>query len=291
MLLLGCVLAPFAPLQAVTYPLKPGSDLLGIPTTTTVLEGQSMGDIGRLFNMGVYEMIEANPQIDPWVPPAHATLIIPSRYVLPPGPRRGIVLNLAEMRLYFYHPDGLFVSTYPVGIGRKKWPTPLAETKVVAKQKDPAWYPPASIKMEHAQRGDILPLVVPAGPNNPLGPYAIRTGLSSILIHGTNKPTGIGLRGSHGCVRLFNQDISDLYQHVDIDTPVRIIHAPFKLGFEEGQWYLESHEPLNEPRFADSHSEAALRRELLKKGLNQEKVDWIQLLHIMRRNTGMPEPF
>jgi len=241
-------------------------DIVGEIQTTTVRAGESLGEVGRRFDVGVYEMIEANPKLDPWAPTTGSVVIIPTQFILPKVPREGLVLNLAEMRLYYFHPDKQLVTTHPLGIGKKGWTTPLGQTVIINKKKDPPWYPPKSIHEEHLAKGDNLPPVVPGGtPDNPLGRYALYLGLKglssktgSFLIHGTNRPAGVGVRVTHGCIRLFPEDIETLFYKVPIGTPVHIIHEPFKVGWHKQHLYLEAHQPLTEPQYTGSNSLARL---------------------------------
>jgi L,D-transpeptidase ErfK/SrfK len=275
--------------DALTFSLSKGQDIVGHIQTTYVEQGESLGDIGRKHDMGVYEMMEANPHLDPWVPMTGAEVIIPAQFILPPGPREGIVLNLAEMRLYFYHPNEPLVTTFPVGIGKKGWSTPLGQSVILGKQKDPAWTPPASIRAEHANRGDILPAVVPAGPNNPLGQYAFRLGFPGFLLHGTNRPGGVGVRSSHGCVRLLPEDIKTLYHLVPVGTKIRIIHAPFKLGWKNNSLYLEAHQPLSEPKYQHTNSLSYLKRLLQDTlGGNFYHANWSHAEEVVGQSIGYP---
>jgi L,D-transpeptidase ErfK/SrfK len=192
-------------------------------------------------------------------------VLIPSLYVLPPGERRGIVLNLAELRLYFFPPHKGVVHTFPVSIGDYDWETPQGSTTVVAKQIDPPWYPPKSIRREHAEEGEELPTVIPGGdPDNPLGTFALKLALPGYLIHGTDqrRSFGIGMRVSHGCIRLYPEDIEQLYSMVSVGTPVRIIDQPVKVGIRDGQLLLEVHRALSEdgrPSFDPPGIEEVLR--------------------------------
>jgi len=275
--------------QALTFSYSRGQDVVGHIQTTYVESGESLGDIGRRQDMGVYEMMEANPHLDPWVPQAGAEVIVPAQFILPPGPREGIVLNLAEMRLYYYHPGEALVSTFPVGIGKKGWSTPLGQSVILGKTKDPSWTPPPSIRKEHADRGDILPAVVPAGPNNPLGQYAFRLGFPGFLLHGTNRPGGVGVRSSHGCVRMLPEDIKSLYYMVPVGTKIRIIHAPFKLGWKNGSLYLEAHQPLSEPKYRGSNSIGYLKQLLSKiLGGNYYHVNWSHAVEAAEQSSGYP---
>ena len=199
-------------------------------------------DIGRHNGLGYDDMSEANPDIDMWVPGADKEVLVPTRYVLPDAPHQGLVLNLAEKRLYYF-PENVkgVVQTYPISIGREGWGTPVGSFHISSKIKDPTWTPPASIRKEHAEAGDPLPAVVPAGPDNPLGQYAMRLSAPSYLIHGTNKPWGLGMQVSHGCIRMYPEDIANLFPEVKVNTSVTIVRQPYKLGWLGDELYLEVH--------------------------------------------------
>jgi L,D-transpeptidase ErfK/SrfK len=241
--------------MGATFPLPgPDTDLVGETGTATVAEGETLLDIARAHDLGYNEITAANPGLDPWLPPPGTAVVLPTRFLLPAAPRRGIVVNVAEMRLYYYpgtnkeaDAGGRVVMTFPIGIGQEGWTTPLGVTEVVSRVKDPSWTVPESIRAEHARNGDPLPDVVPPGPDNPLGAYALRLGLTRYLIHGTNKPYGIGRRTSHGCLRLYPEDIEALFRVVPVATPVWIIDQPYKLGRGEGRLWLEAHAPIVDP--------------------------------------------
>jgi L,D-transpeptidase ErfK/SrfK len=192
--------------------------------------------------------VRANPGVNIWVPGEGTEVVLPTQYVLPPGPRRGIVLNLAEYRLYYFPEtrDGATptVMTYPISIGRMDWETPLGDTTVISKVRNPSWYVPQSVLDEHAADGRPLPRIVPPGPDNPLGKYAMRLGLPGYLIHGTNRPAGVGMRVTHGCVRMFPEDIEYLFAKIDVNTPVRIINEPVKMGWVGDSLVMEVHPVL-----------------------------------------------
>lgn len=250
--LTGAVLwsAFFAPLcLAASYPLPPKDvDLIGDMQSTVAQHEDTLLDIARRFNIGQNEILHANPKIDRWLPGEGTKVLLPTRYILPDAPRTGIVLNIAEMRLYYYPPGKApaTVITHPVSIGRMDWSTPLGTTHVVTKTKDPVWRPPESIKQEHAAAGEILPDVVPAGPDNPLGRYAMRLAIPGYLIHSTNKPFGIGMQVTHGCVRMYPEDIERLFPQVKVGTPVHIVNQPIKLGWFMDTLYIEVHPPLED---------------------------------------------
>ena len=214
------------------------------------------------YNVGYEALKRANPGVDPWLPGEGTRVVIPTQFVLPHAPQRGIVVNIAELRLYYFPDDGATANgmrrivTYPISIGQLDWSTPLGTTKVTGKVLNPSWYPPQSIRAEHAERDDILPRIVPPGPDNPLGKHALRLALPSYLIHGTNMPSGIGMRVTHGCVRMFPWDIEALYKVVPIGTPVTIVNQPYKLGWTDQGLYLEAHPPLakDAPKTTDEPS-------------------------------------
>jgi L,D-transpeptidase ErfK/SrfK len=201
------------------------------------------------------------------------------------------VINLAELRLYYYPSDKNQVVTHPLGIGREGWSTPVGETQIIGKKKDPTWTVPESIRKEHEEAGDPLPPVVPPGPNNPLGGYALYLGIQGYLLHGTNKPFGVGMRVSHGCIRLYPEDIEEFYLQVPIGTKVRIINQPYKVGWLDGQLYIEAHRPLNEQIKEIGHNYTGLVSVVLAKlGDATSKPDWSQLQKYSRSLTGIPLP-
>jgi L,D-transpeptidase ErfK/SrfK len=257
LIILAALLPATAPVYAEVYELPPeGYDVIGTVSTITARYEDTLVDIARRHGLGYYDVVRANPDVNVWVPGEGTEIVLPSRFILPPGPRKGLVLNLAEYRMYYFpepqQGKPAYVYTYPMSIGRMDWETPLGKTKIVAMAKDPAWYPPQSVRDEHAAEGDPLPRVVPPGPENPLGTRALRLGLPGYLIHGTNRPAGVGMRVSHGCVRMFPEDIEFLFEHIRVSTPVRIINVPVKIGWEgellvaEIHPLLESAQPLVE---------------------------------------------
>ena len=212
-------------------------DLIGERQVHVVAEGETLLDIARRYDVGFIELRAANQGLDAWIPPVGTRVVLPTEHVLPDAPHRGIVVNLAELRLYYFpESDGAAV-TYPIGIGREGWETPLGRTRIVRKRRDPAWYPPASIRAEKPN----LPGVVPPGPDNPLGRFALDLALENYLLHGTNKPNGVGRRVSHGCIRLYPNDIAQLFDAVPVGTPVDIVNQELKLGWSGGALYMEVH--------------------------------------------------
>ncbi|TVQ47227.1 MAG: peptigoglycan-binding protein LysM [Gammaproteobacteria bacterium] len=207
-------------------------------------------DIARAYNLGFEELVAANPDVDPWLPGEGTAVVLPTRFILPPVPREGIVINNAQMRLFYFEPPGedgtQVVYTHPIGIGRLGRATPTGQSTVIDKATDPTWYPPLSVRREHAEQGDPLPAIVPPGPDNPLGRHVFRLGLPSYLIHGTNQPPGVGMRVSAGCVRMFPEDIEALYPRIALGTPVRLINEPVLAAWHGRQLYVDAHAPLEE---------------------------------------------
>jgi L,D-transpeptidase ErfK/SrfK len=240
-------------LAAETFVRPPADvDLIGEIRDVAAAHEDTLLDIARRYSIGQDEIVLANPAVDRWLPGEGTRVVVPSRYILPNAERRGLVLNVPEMRLYYYPPAqpgrSEVVQTYPASIGRMDWKTPLGKTKVVAKTKHPDWRPPESIRREHAAEGQPLPKLVPAGPDNPLGDYAIRLGLPGYLIHSTNKPYGVGMRVTHGCVRMYPEDIEVLFPEIPVDTPVQIVNQPIKTGWLGETLFVEIHPPLDENR-------------------------------------------
>jgi L,D-transpeptidase ErfK/SrfK len=238
--------------SATLYTLPtPDAQLVGEDKSVVTVYEDTLYDLARKFSLGSEELIRVNPGIDPWLPGAGTQLVVPDRHILPPGPREGIVVNLPEHRLYYYpkpkRGGPREVITYPVSIGKMDWRTPLGETHVIAKQKDPFWYPPESVRKEHAEAGDPLPPRVPPGPDNPLGQYAMRlaAGKGTYLIHGTNNPIAVGLAVTHGCIRMYPDDVAALYPLIPVGTPVRLINEPVKVAWLDGELLLEAHPPVD----------------------------------------------
>ena len=265
------------PIISDRFVLSPAGDMAGDRDGDVVGEVQviraryedTFVDIARSYDLGFDELVDANPGVDPWLPGAGTLVVLPTRFILPDAPRDGIVLNIGTKRIFFYPKvaagESPVVITHPVGIGRDGWATPIGTTTVVAKVKDPVWTVPPSIRKEHAEAGDPLPAQVGAGPDNPLGAFALRLGFPSYLIHGTNKPSGIGMRVSHGCVQLFPEDIESLFSEVAVGTPVRIVNQPRLVGWQAGNLYLEVHPALEDDQrdlqvVLDKHLAEALRQ-------------------------------
>lgn len=268
---------------------SPDDDVVGEIQHGIVKPGDNFTTIGRRYDVGYYELVEANPGIDPDNPLVGAHLIIPSRFILPPAPRQGIVINLAELRLYYYPAGTGEVFTFPIGIGRQGWDTPQGIRKVGSKTKNPTWYVPDTIRAWKQSQGVTLPKFVPPGPDNPLGNYAMRLSSSTYLIHGTNDPSGIGRRSTSGCIRLFPEDIENLFDMTSVGTPVRILNQPIKLGWDDGKLYVEAHVPTK-----DSPDDPDLNyTDMIQSVLHQSKdqlvqVNWDVALSAIKDQDGIP---
>ncbi len=262
---------------------------------TTALYEDTLLDIARRFDVGQNEIVHANPNVDRWLPGENTKVYLPKRYILPEAPRKGLILNIGELRMFYYprarRGEINQVTTHPISIGRMDWRTPLGTTKIVAKTKNPAWRPPESIKAEHAAQGDPLPDVVPAGPDNPLGLYAMRLGLPGYLIHGTNKPLGVGMRVSHGCVRMLPEDIEKLFPQIKVGLPVYIINQPVKYGWLADTFFVEAHPRLEEEQLGEDDSmQLALYQ--IEKNHPQAllNLDSYALRIALRQRRGIPIP-
>jgi len=296
---------PEAPLAEAMdhFVVAPGSDLVGKVQVTISRKEDTLPDIARRFNVGYEEIVRANPGVDPWLPGEGTRITLPTRFVLPDAPRRGVVINLAEMRLFYYLPRKdkhapLEVMTHPIGIGRVGWSTPEGQTRVVARIKDPAWIPPVSVRREHAENGDPLPARVPPGPDNPLGRHELRLALPGYLMHGTNKPYGVGMRVSHGCIRLYPEDIAQLFDKVPIGTPVTIVNQPYLLGWDGDVLYVQAYSPLEDDDRNWEHGPASLRKKGMKSksplwkriAAADASIDWKLARDVSKLPSGIPIP-
>jgi L,D-transpeptidase ErfK/SrfK len=210
------------------------SALMGVPAIYIAQEPDTLLDIARDNDIGYVAIRAANPGVDPWLPGAGTVIILPTQHLLPDAPHRGIVINLAELRLYYYPAKGA-ARSFPLGIGGEGKETPVGHTRVAAKRPHPVWVPTAS---EHEENPD-LPASVPAGPDNPMGDFALYLGWQGYAIHGSNKAYSIGRRDSHGCLRLYPEDIAWLYREVAVGTPVTVVNQRAKVGWSGGELYLE----------------------------------------------------
>ena len=270
---------------------SPEQQVVGSVYTLDAVFEDTFADLGETHGFGFLEMQATNPGVDPWLPGEGTSIRMPGQHILPDTPRSGIVINLPEYRLYHYPAAGGAVSTWPVGIGREGWSSPIGETRVARKEANPSWYPPQSIREEHAAAGDPLPAVVPPGPDNPMGPFKMNLAMSGYVIHGTNKPFGIGMRVSHGCFRMNNQDVTELFPQVPVGTAVTIVNQPYKLGVHANQLYLEVHTPLDEHGFPSSLDKQAAIQELFQARselVEGYRLDWKKIRDMVYAEDGIP---
>lgn len=280
--------------DATELELSADSQLVGEPTSITAKYEDTFVSLARTYDLGFEELVRANPGVDPWLPGEGTQIQLPTQFILPSAPRTGIVINLPELRLYYF-PDGEEgrVITHPISIGRMDWGTPLGVTAVQSKVRNPTWYPPQSIREEHAADNRPLPPVVPPGPDNPLGKHALRLGIPGYLIHGTNKPSGVGMRVTHGCIRMFPEDIEALFNDIPVGTPVRIVNQPVKLGRDGSgsTYYVEAHPPLEEKEPDADWSLTALTRAYVAAVEEGQGAgfDWARAEQIAASSRGIPE--
>lgn len=287
------------PAPGATYPLPAaGESLVGEIGYTASAEDDTLVDVARRERLGYEELVLANPAVDRWLPGAGTTVVLPTRFILPQAPREGIVVNLAEFRLYYYPKPARagaarVVETYAVSAGRDDWQTPQAAlTRVTRRLQDPAWYPPRSIREEHAAEGRKLPAVVPPGPDNPLGPLALKLAIpGGYFIHGTSKPFGIGMKVTHGCLRLYPEDMAQLFRAVPEGTPVRVVNQAYKFAWRGGVLYVEAHPPAVDgaPAVSDFYRLQDQLNQVLR-GRPDYEVDWTWAEGIALQPRGVPLP-
>jgi L,D-transpeptidase ErfK/SrfK len=271
--------------HAQSFRIASGDSVIGSPFYVKTRHKDTLLDFARQNNMGYEDMDKANPRVDMWVPGEGSEALIPSFWVLPNVSRNGIVMNRAEKRIYYFPPDDANrVDTFAVSIGKEGWDTPLGTYSIIEKKENPTWTPPESIRKAHAEYGDILPPVVPAGPDNPLGLFAMRLSNPSYLIHGTNKPWGLGMEVSSGCIRMYPEGIEELFGKVENGTSVTIVDQPYKLGWLGDDLYLEVHVDKAENRKAPRSVIPASVAEA--EGLT---IDWQAVERALEENTGLPQ--
>lgn len=292
---LAATFALALPAQANTWPLPPpGSRLVGQNAVHVVEDnGGSLEAIAKKYNVGFLALLQANPGVDPYVPRPGSVLTIPLQTLLPDAPREGIVINLAELRLYYYQPGTNSVTVYPIGIGQLGGDTltPTMVTTISDKRANPTWTPTANIRARYKANGIDLPAVVPAGPDNPMGHHAIRLAAYGgvYLLHGTNADFGIGMRVSSGCIRLRDGDIETLFRQVTPGTKVNIINTPIKASVEpNGVRLVEVHQPLSEKINDDPQLLPILLNASMQTFKNAAQTDTAVMDHAMEIRSGMP---
>ena len=295
--------APVEPEPVATqrFEIAPDDDVVGVVQIVKTSKEDTLTDIARRFNVGYEEILRANPKVDPWLPGTDRAIVVPTQFILPNAPRTGVVINIAAMRLFYYPPhksgEPQVVITHPIGIGKMGWATPEGVTKIVRRQADPTWRVPASVIKEHREeRGEELEKVIGPGPDNPLGKFAFYLQWPSYLIHGTNKPAGVGLRSSHGCIRLYPEDIAQLYDMVPIGTQVRVVNQPFVFGWHDGQLYVQPYDVLED----DTRNWKKGRHTQLTRAITSsqakalkthgEQVNWDLVASLAHEPRGVPVP-
>jgi L,D-transpeptidase ErfK/SrfK len=292
----AALLAGVPKAHAETVPLAPDQDLIGEPGQTTSESADTLPDIARRFHLGYDEINAANPGVDTWLPGDGTLIHLPLERLLPNVPRTGLVVNLPDGRLYYFHSDALHrpvVETFPISVGKMDWKTPIGVTTIVRKEKDPTWYPPKSVRETHMRDdGDVLPEAIPPGPKNPLGAYAMRLGIpgGAYLIHGTNLPVGVGMQITHGCIRLYPEDIETLFGEVPLGMSVRIVNQRIKTGWVDGALYLEVHHPLDGEDPRDVEDLTTLTRAIVAATAERRViVDWDAAERVFNAQNGQPQ--
>lgn len=246
------VVALLRPVQAATFPVPTdGSTVVGELKVVHPSADNTLLDVARHFDVGYEEIVAANPEVSVWTPGEKARVVVPRQFILPPKPWQGIVINIPQRRLYYFPAPAKGqpgeVITYPISIAREGWSTPLGQTRITAKHENPSWFVPESIQVEHLlDEGVELPEYFPPGPDNPMGMLALRTGFPGIYIHGTNRPWGVGMRTSHGCIHLYPEDAAELFPLVQVGTPVRVINESLIAGNDRGRLVMASFEAVAE---------------------------------------------
>jgi L,D-transpeptidase ErfK/SrfK len=286
------------PVPTFKFEIDPDHDgVVGVVQMVTTSKEDTLSDIARRFDVGYEEIVRANPGVDPWLPGADRQIVVPTQFVLPDAPREGVVINIAAMRLYYFPPrkpgERQVFYTHPIGIGKVGWATPEGTTKIVRRQTDPIWRPPVSVIKEHRENGDDLAAVVGPGPDNPLGRHAFYLAWPGYLIHGTNKPYGVGLRSSHGCIRLYPEDIAFLYERIPIGTHVHVVNQPFVFGWHQDKLYMQAYGSLED----DQRDWKKAQQRLLSKSLGpavqneltrrKDEVQWDLILDLAHTPRGL----
>jgi L,D-transpeptidase ErfK/SrfK len=276
------------------------TEVVGYVQKTVIGKDDTLPDVARRFDVGYEEILLANPGVDPWLPGVGREVVVPTQFVLPAAPREGVVINVAAMRIFYYPPhkkgEPQIVYTHPIGIGKVGWKTPEGTTKIVSRQKDPVWTVPKSVRDEHAEDGEKLPDKVPPGPDNPLGEYEFRLAWPSYLIHGTNKPYGVGMRSSHGCIRLYPEDIAVFFDLIPIGTKVTVVNQPYLFGWRDGTLYLQPYAVMEDDSRDWDKNRKRLLANLLNPKLRQKiethdkDIDWQRVGDLAHTPRAVPVP-
>jgi L,D-transpeptidase ErfK/SrfK len=285
---------PGLPAAAASYTLGAGAQVVGEDLHIQATYSDTLYALGEKYGIGSEEIIRANPHVDPWLPGEGTDILIPGRQILPPGPREGIVVNIPEHRLYYFPKrgkHGAVVITYPVSIGSMDWKTPEGQTRVIQKISNPTWHPPVSIREEHKKNGDPLPAAVPPGPKNPLGKFALRLDLSpgDYLIHGTNNPLAVGMPVTHGCIRLYPQDIAALFTQVPVGTQVRLLNVPMKVAVVDGEILVQAQPPAEATEAPDGPHAPGLQElmHMVSRAAAASDIDWNRAQETLTQASGV----
>ena len=272
------------------FSVAKGDDVIGRLRYITLEKGDTLPDIARHFSLGLNGVVAANPGVDIWVPEAGERIMLPLNFILPDAPKKGIVINLAAMRLFEFkgNSESLAVLTFPVGVGTEERPSPRGLMRVERKVTRPTWHVPVSIARDHLKKGDPLPAAVLPGPLNPLGEYALYLSAPSYLIHGTNKPASIGLRATNGCIRLYPENVKKLYENTPAKTPVNIVNQPYLLGQSDGVVYMEVHAFTEELDAAEFDKVYAKLKTIEKE--SGRTLDWSKVKNVLAEARGIPVP-
>ena len=272
-----------------TFDFHQNLEIIGKTETIKTVYEDTLIDLARAHNLGFTEIVSANKSVNKWLPGEGTTVLLPKAFIVPSNYlKKGMTINLAEYRGFYT--DGKKLITFPVGIGRMDWKTPLGTSKVDLKLENPSWYPPASVRQEYREEGIYLAPVIPAGPDNPLGKLAMRLDIpGGYFIHGTNKPDGVGMQVSHGCIRLFPEDIKLIFSLTNIGMQVKIIDEPFKIGILGNHIFLEIHETLTPEHTNNSYKTV---QSLIETFMTHRRVvatiDWVKVREIFEKKTGVP---
>src|SRR5579862_4410650 len=296
-LVVGLALTALRPTQAAVYDLAdPNLQVIGEDLHVQTHFSDTLVEIARRYGLGYEEMARANPKVDPWLPGEGTAIVIPGRHILPPGPRDGIIINIPEHRIYYFPKPRKgqtpTVVSYPVSIGKMDWQTPMGLTHVVSKEKNPTWNPPASVRAEHLANNDPLPAgVIRSGPDNPLGLFAMRLAIhpGDYLIHGTNNPLAVGMAVTHGCIRMYPEDVAAIFPTVPVGTKVYLINVPLKVAFVDGDLLLEAHPPVDaqgQSVDVDLAKVETLLNEAL--GTTTTAVNWDIAIDTLKTANGIP---
>lgn len=275
---------------AASYSLpSENKSLIGQIQYKSVGFSDTVANISQQYDVGYNAMEGANPQLNLTKKIFSTTIKIPTLHLLPNQPREGIIVNLPEMRMYYFTPGTNRVVTYPIGIGKIGKTIPITKAIITKKTKDPVWVPPEDIREFNLAQGIVLPQIMPPGPDNPLGPYAVYTSIPTYLIHSTIFPESVGKRASFGCIRMYESDIKDFFPVIESGTPVVIINSPIKVAWQEDRLFIEAHKSLDEHSNSFDATLPGTVNLIKNMTKNQDTlVDWQGVAFINQERDGLP---